>query len=862
MVSPSFTSWGFPRFEVSRQGDPYVAASEVEWGGEDVPDAETDAPADDHTNDRLPNSARFDDPDFLDQLGRFASGQPRHVRTQPSRDAQYAPWPEAVPAVVRAAFEADGIHELWTHQAAAIEQVLAGQHTVVATGTASGKSLTYHVPMLSAALSADRGSGFSSLRGPTSLYLAPTKALAADQRNRLDALHIPGARVATLDGDTPPDERRWIREHANIVLSNPDLLHHTLLPGHERWSMFWRNLQIVVLDECHIYRGVFGAHTANLIRRLRRIAHRYGAEPTFVLTSATSGAPAEHAHALTGLNVTPLTDEGSPRPRSHVVLWEPGEQPQTDASARTDSAETADEPSDAGLPAKRRSAVAETADLLAQLVTQGTQSLAFARSRVGVEVIADMARQQLQLSGHPRDWVAAYRGGYLPEERRELEHSLRTGALRGLAATSALELGIDISGLDAVLITGWPGTVASLRQQMGRAGRGEHDALALFVAADDPLDTYFIAHPDVFFGQSVEATVMDELNPHVLAPQLACAAAELPLTEADETFFSPAMWPLVDAMTERKILRKRPRGWYWARDDRPGDHVSLRDSGEQDVRIVDARTGTVLGTVDGARAPGTVHAGAVYLHQGRSFIVRELDLADGSAHVVAGNPGWSTMAKSTSEFRIVQSEKSERWGATELAYGTIRVTNQVTSFLRKLPSGKVIGEHPLEMPARELVTKGVWWTLPEDELLAAGLSPADLPGSLHAAEHCSIGLISLVAQGDRWDIGGVSTALHPDTGQPTVVVYDALPGGSGFAARAFDQATTWLQATRDTIASCRCESGCPACIQSPKCGNGNHPLDKAGALMVLDLVLQHAPRDRSLPRPEIADSSKHRSRTA
>ena len=770
----------------------------------------------------------------LKALSAYGTGSVRHVQHRPPRAARTAPWPDAVHPTVRAAFEGEGITQLWAHQAEAIETISSGTHVVIATGTASGKSLAYQAPLLTAALEPDSATGIAALRGPTTLYLSPTKALAVDQRKRLEALAIPGIRVATLDGDTPPEERRWIRDHANVVLSNPDLLHHSMLPGHERWSMFWRGLRLVVVDECHVYRGVFGSHTANVMRRLRRVAARYGSYPTFVLASATSGSPKEHAEALTGLKVHAITDDASPSPALTFALWEPGDRPGAESVDDIDEDHGPDE------APQRRSAVAEAGDLLTGLVEQGVQTLAFARSRVGVEVVADMARARLYNDGFSPDQVAAYRGGYLPEERRDLEQALRSGRLTGLAATSALELGIDVSGLDAVIVAGWPGTVASLHQQTGRAGRSGQDALAIFVAADDPLDTYLVNHPEAFFERPIEATVLDSANPYVLTPHLGCAAAELPLTIEDETYFGPTMWPLVDTLTRQRLLRKRPAGWFWAHDERPVDSVSLRDGDQADVRIVEDRTGRVLGTVDGARAHFTVHTGAVYVHQGRSFVVRELDLDDGSAHVVAGNPGWSTAARETSHFDILGAERVAQWGTATLNYGTIRVRSQVTSFLRRLPSGDVIGEHPLDLPQRELVTKGVWWTIPEERLISCGLDPRDFPGSLHAAEHCSIGLISLVAQGDRWDIGGVSTALHPDTEMPTVVVYDAMPGGSGFAERAYQRAATWLTATLDAIRSCGCTAGCPACIQSPKCGNGNSPLDKAGAVRLLHELLRDA----------------------
>ncbi|AKU19236.1 hypothetical protein VV02_23420 [Luteipulveratus mongoliensis] len=742
-----------------------------------------------------------------------------HVQDLPERLEQTAAWPEWVNPQVAAAVRGTGIDRLWTHQYDAAELAHDRHHVVVSTGTASGKSLAYLLPMLSAV--AD-GTSAASGRGATALYLAPTKALAGDQLARIESFAVPGVRAATYDGDTPPDERRWIREHAQIVLSNPDLLHHTLLPNHERWAPFLRSLQYVVVDECHTYRGVFGAHLASVLRRLRRVAARYKSDPTFVLASATVADPAGHASTLVGEPVRPVSVDGSPRAAMTFALWQPGPPP----GGPPDGA--------------RRSAVAESADLLTSLVGSGVQTLAFARSRVGVEVVAEMARDRLASSSPGLETtVAAYRGGYLPEERRDLERSLRDGTLRGLAATNALELGIDVSGLDAVVLAGWPGTVGSLWQQAGRAGRSGQRSLVLFVAADDPLDTYLIHHPEMLLGRPVEASVVDAENPYVLAPHLAAAAAELPLTPADEVYFGPTMRPLIDTLVERGVLRRRPRGWFWARDDRPGDHLSLRGTGEPVVRIVENRTGRVLGTVDAERSHRAVHTGAVYVHQGQTYVVSDLDLSDGSAHVTAGDPGWSTMARSVSAFDIVASERRTTWGPVSLHFGTLDVRTQVTSFLRRLPSGDVIGEHPLDLPEQRLRTRGVWWTVNPDALESV-VTEEDWPGALHAAEHASIGMLPLVAQSDRWDIGGVSTALHPDTELPTVVVYDGYPGGAGFAERGYEQAATWLGATRDAIAECRCVSGCPSCVQSPKCGNGNNPLSKAGAVAVLDLVLRHA----------------------
>ncbi|GAA2165059.1 DEAD/DEAH box helicase [Pedococcus bigeumensis] len=710
-----------------------------------------------------------------------------------------------------------GVTSLWSHQRAAADLAHDGSHVVMATGTASGKSLGYLLPVLSALV---EGSAAPSGRGATALYLSPTKALAADQLARVQSMAVPGVRAATYDGDTATEERRWIRDHAQLILTNPDLVHHSLLPLHERWAPFLRALRYVVIDECHTYRGVFGSHLAALLRRLRRVCARYGSHPTFILASATVRDPGLHASRLVGMPVVPVTEDGSPREAMTFAMWEPGPLGEGDG---------------------RRSATSEAADLLADLVAQRVQTVAFAKSRAGVEALATSARRTLtEVSPALAGAVAAYRGGYLPEERRELERALRAGDIVGLAATNALELGIDISGLDAVLLAGWPGTRASLWQQAGRAGRAGTRSLAVFVAADDPLDTYVVHHPEVVFGQPVEATVLDPDNPHVLGPHLAAAAAELPLKEDDLALFGDQARPLVEALVARGILRRRPTGWYWARTDRASDHVSLRGAGEV-VGIVEQRTGRVLGTIDAASAHTQVHTGAVHVHQGDTYVVTELDLEHGTATAVRGDPGWSTFAQSVSAFDIIAAQRSVAWGPVQVSFGTVHVHTQVTSFLRRLPSGEVIGTHPLELPQRTLNTRAVWWTMPVEWLAAAGVAEVDIPGAAHAAEHAGIGMLPLVATCDRWDIGGVSTALHPDTGLPTIMVYDGHPGGAGFAERAYESFGEWLRSTLETVGDCRCESGCPACVQSPKCGNGNEPLDKSGAVRLLRAVLAGAP---------------------
>jgi DEAD/DEAH box helicase domain-containing protein len=749
-----------------------------------------------------------------------------HVEHLPQRPGRTAPWPAWADVELVRALAGRGIDAPWQHQVTAAQLAHDGTHVVIATGTASGKSLAYLLPVLSDLADASN----PALRRPTALYLSPTKALAADQLEAVDSFGLATPRVATYDGDTPPDERRWVRQHAGYVLTNPDLLHHSLLPGHERWAPFLRGLRYVVVDECHHYRGVFGSHVAAVLRRLRRVAAHYGADPVFVLASATVSDPAEHARRLTGLTVRAVVDDASPRGATDVVLWEPPLLPGG---------------GEGGAPT-RRSAVAETADLMADLTCAGVRTLAFVRSRRGVETLASTAQRLVRdVDPDLADRIAAYRGGYLPEERRRLERGLRDGSLLGLAATNALELGVDVAGLDAVLLAGWPGRRASMWQQVGRAGRSGQDALAVLVAADDPLDTYLVHHPDAVFGATTEQTVLDPENPYVLAPHLAAAAAELPLTRADLPMFGPSSEAVLDVLVSGGVLRRRPTGWFWARPDRATDHVDLRGTGGDPFRVVEEETGRVLGTVDAGAADRTVHHGAVYVHQGATFLVRSLSLEDHLALVERAAPDWTTHARSVTDVRLGSPDRTVRIGPLALSFGPVDVSVQVTSFLRRrLGSGEVLGEEPLDLPVRSLSTKAVWWTLPPEALLAAGLEPARLPGALHAAEHAAIGILPLVATCDRWDVGGVSTVRHADTGLPTIVVHDGHPGGAGFAERGFAASGTWWDATYRALLSCECADGCPSCVQSPKCGNGNHPLDKDGArLLLAELVRLSATPD-------------------
>lgn len=748
----------------------------------------------------------------------------RHVHTLPARAGVVADWPFWVPDDVREAFVQRGIQQPWRHQVVAAEHAWEGQHVVVSTGTASGKSLAYQLPALSAVRA---GRGRRGERGASVLYLAPTKALAHDQLSSLESLGL-DVRFAAHDGDSTREERDWTRDHGEYVLTNPDMLHRSLLPSHHRWSGLLGSLRFVVVDECHHYRGVFGAHVSHVLRRLRRVCAMYGAHPTFVLASATAAEPAATASRLTGLDVTAVIGDDSPRGEVSLALWEP---PLTGHAGEN------------GAPS-RRAASSEVADLLADLVVDDVRTLAFVRSRRGAEQVALTAADLLaEVDPSLPGRVAAYRGGYLPEERRALEASLRRGDLLGLAATNALELGIDISGLDAVLIAGFPGTRAAFWQQVGRAGRGAQDALGVLVARDDPLDTYLVHHPDALIGSPVEAAVFDPDNPHVLGPHLCAAAQESPLTEADLPLFGPRAREVLDQVTAAGLLRRRPRGWFWTDRAFAAAMADIRSSGGSQVQLIEGDTGRVVGTVDAAGVHATAHPGAVYVHRGETWLVDSLDLEHHVATMRLADPAYSTTARDTTDITIVEARERTSWGQCDLHLGEVDVTQQVVSFLkRRQPGGEVIGEEPLDLPPRTLRTTAVWWTMPDDVVDESGVAALDVPGAAHAAEHCSIGLLPLYATCDRWDIGGVSTARHPDTGMLTVFVYDGHPGGAGFAERGYRTAVDWLTATREAIAGCECLEGCPSCIQSPKCGNQNQPLDKAGALTLLDRLLAGAPR--------------------
>ncbi|WP_288833484.1 DEAD/DEAH box helicase [uncultured Corynebacterium sp.] len=753
---------------------------------------------------------------------RFPSARITHVEHSPATPATWADWPEWVGEGLKSTLADASITRLFSHQARTAELAWEGRDVVVATGTSSGKSLGYQLPVLSA-LAAD----------PTAcaIYLTPTKALGSDQLHAAARLAPAGVHPAPYDGDTPTEARAGIRDASRFVFTNPDMLHAGILPNHARWARLLRHLRFVVVDECHTYRGVFGANVALTLRRLLRLAEAYGSHPTLIFASATAADPAGQASRLCGRAVTAVTEDGAPTGERTIALWEPG---------FIEGAE-----GENGAPV-RRAATTEAASIMSALVLDGARTLTFVRSRRAAELVAMRAQEDLVVAGRAdfAQRVASYRAGYLAEDRRRLERALDNGDLLGLATTNALELGIDVGGLDAVVMAGFPGTVASFRQQAGRAGRRGQFSVAVMVARDEPMDTYLVNHPEALLGRPVENSVFNPSNPYVLRGHIYCAAVERPLTPDDVEAFGAA--EVVDGLVRDGYLRRRPRGWF-AVPQLEGElspetahaSVSLRGGAGAEVMIVDISDGRLLGTVDAGRAMTQVHEGAVYIHQGEHYVIDSLELEDFVALARPEAPDYSTQARSTTQISILGEASSRSNPAPGLwvANLDVEVVDRVTGYVVRLAEGTVSEHIPLDLPEQRLVTRAVAYTIDPLALDAMGITPGEVPGALHAAEHAAIGLLPLLATCDRWDIGGVSTALHQDTLLPTVFVYDGHPGGAGFADEGYARFPEWIAATYEAVKSCGCESGCPSCVQSPKCGNGNQPLDKHAALKLLGALV-------------------------
>jgi DEAD/DEAH box helicase domain-containing protein len=724
-----------------------------------------------------------------------------------ARPPEIEPLPDDLHPQLTEALLRTGVEHLYSHQAEALASARAG-HTIVTTGTASGKSLAFNLPVLDT-LAHDRKA--------RAIYLYPTKALAQDQARKLTQLRAPFLRHAIYDGDTPKEERGPIRERSNLILTNPDMLNVGLLPNHRMWGDVLANLAWIVVDEAHVYRGVFGSHVGNVLRRLRRVARAYGTEPRFVLTSATIANPVELGEGLTGHELRLVDRDGAPHAERRVVMWNP---------------ELLDEKS-----GKRRSALGEAADLLAELVEREVRTIVFMKSRRGVELMQKFAKLRLEDNGRPdlAERIAPYRAGYTPKQRREIERQLAEGELLAVCATSALELGIDIGELDAAICVTFPGTVASLRQMWGRAGRRQ-TGLAMYVAGEDGLDQFFCRHPDEFLDRPVEQAILDYESEEIHLAHLAAAAYEMPLTAEDADILGPR-W---DAYARRLVnlgeLREKngaytPRGHGFA-----AGRIALRSSSVDSYAVVDMREGELVGTVEAARAFTTVHPGAVYMHMGASYEVEELELHDRRALVQPFYGDWYTQPKTESDTFIEEVRAQRMLGDVELNFGMVSVSEEVVAYQRKRVSDhEQLDLLPVELPEEQFVTQALWYVLPE-KLLREEFPLDVLQGSLHAAEHGQIAVLPLIAMCDRWDIGGLSTAFHPQTGRPTIFIYDGHPGGVGITRTGYEQFERLVDDALRLISECPCESGCPSCVQSPKCGNLNEPLNKNGAVELLKRV--------------------------
>jgi DEAD/DEAH box helicase domain-containing protein len=719
--------------------------------------------------------------------------------TEPPSRALLERLPAGLDPRVAAALATTGVEGLFAQQAETWEAAARGENVIVTTATASGKSLAFNLPVLDAIV-----------REPATraLYLYPTKALTQDQARSLARLRLPGLRPAIYDGDTEVERRAQIRKSANLILTNPDMLHVGILPNHDRWGDALHNLRYVIVDEAHVYRGVFGSHVGNVLRRLRRLARTYGSEPTFLLASATIANPGDLALALTGRPATVVDVDTSAHAERDVVLWNP---------ALLDP--------ELGV---RASPLSEASLLMAGLVSRGLRTICFAKSRKAAELIHRFTSDRVDTATAAR--LTPYRAGYTPEQRREIERRLMEGELLGVSATDALELGIDIGELDCAISVGFPGTVASLRQQWGRAGRRGH-GLAILVASEDALDQFFMREPEALVGRSVEATRLDHANARILDPHVYAAAYEGPVRLPDADTLGPEALERAAVLPE---LERTPAGYVWKGKDAPAARFSLRSGAQDSFTIVDATTGSVLGVVERERAYSNVHEGAVYLHLGEQYLVRALDGPTRTAVVEPAAVDWYTQVKKDTNTAIELTLKTARTAGVELQFGRVSVTEQVIAYQRKaIRDGSTLDVVPLILPEVTFDTEAVWFS-PGDALLEGLEEMPKLLGALHAAEHALISLLPLWAMCDRWDIGGLSTNLHFQTGQPTVFVYDGHAGGVGITERGFESFPGWVADTAHLLRGCPCTSGCPSCVQSPKCGNLNEMLDKEAALGLLE----------------------------
>jgi DEAD/DEAH box helicase domain-containing protein len=691
---------------------------------------------------------------------------------------------------------------LYSHQCDAINRIRSGKNVIITTPTASGKTLAFNLPVFE---------GLEEDREARALYLYPTKALSNDQLATLEQMAMftgISARPAIYDGDTPQSKRAAIRENSRVIISNPHELHQ-VLSWHTKWHPFFSNLNFIVIDEAHRYRGVFGSHIALLIRRLVRLCHFYGSSPQFILSTATLANPLEFAGKLTGQPFELVDEDGSPHGRKHFVLYNPfydgvGE----------------------------RSTYQETKDLLVSCVKEDLQTLCFTGSRKMAELVTLWAREDVRRSSaRLAESISAYRAGYLPEERRIIEHQLKEGTMKGVVSTNALELGIDIGSLDAVIIAGYPGTMMSTRQQAGRAGRKGEESLAILVAFANPLDQYFMRHPQHFFSRSHEFAIIDTGNPYIVSGHLLCAAAELPLREIpDQEYFGETFPDLLSELASSDLIRKTSRGWVYSGRGRAADAVRLDGIPGSTFRIL--CHGRLLETMDRAQAYREAHKGAIMLHQGDTYVVSEMDLETHTVRVTETDVDYYTQPLKEVDLSIIETLETHMITGVTCAFGDVEVTEQYTGYKIKRKD-TIIGVEPLFLPPLTFRTKAFWFVAAPDTEHRIVHSNLDLAGGLHGAEHAIIALMPLHVMCDRWDIGGLSSPAFGENCEPTIFVYDGYEGGIGLAEKAYELLPALFSNAHELVRDCRCDDGCPSCIYSPKCGNDNQPLDKEAAVMIL-----------------------------
>lgn len=744
--------------------------------------------------------------EFIDDLirARDYDGQIVHVEHIPSKEASFQSLETPPDDRLQDRLRFRGIRRFYVHQAEAIDAVRRGQNVVVATSTASGKSLCYSLPAIEGALRS---------KSARYLFLFPTKALAQDQLRSLKTF-APDVTVATFDGDTPGAARSEIRRQVQIVLTNPDMLHLGILPNHGRWRDFLRNLKMVVIDEAHVYRGVFGSHVANVIRRLRRLCRLYGSNPVFVASSATIANPGAHFRELVGTDAQVVSEDGSPHGPKEFVFWNP---PVT------------------GDGTVRQSANSESADILAALVRRRLRTIAFTKTRKLAELVYMYAKNQLMISDRDlSERIAPYRAGYLASDRRTIERKLFNGELIAVTATTALELGVDVGDLSATISTGYPGSISSTWQQAGRSGRGRDPSLSVLVGLDNPLDQYIMRHPEALFGKPHEHARINPSNRRIIAQHVMCAAHERPVSLDDLEWFGDGLSGALQNLMDADMLRKRGDRWFpTASIEYPAADVDIRSASGQRYDLV--CDGRLIETIEADTAFFQIHPGAVYLHQGETVLVEELDLETRVARGTFGEYTYYTQTEDQTDLSVGKVLHERTVGGVPVCLGEVDVSTRVLGYKKKRQfSDELIGREALDLPEHRFQTEAVWWTVPayiQDKVLALG---QDFAGGLHAAEHAAIGLLPLYALCDRRDIGGVSSPAHADTGQPSIFIYDGHTGGVGIAERGFEEIESLWSATLQLLRECPCAEGCPSCVQSPKCGNNNDILDKAAAKTILE----------------------------